>query len=122
MLEIGSLMRNTNCDVEEISAYDQVVSRFRPSRDPALRERVAAALTAKGLALYRQNRCLDAIATCNQVIVDYERAVEPALAAWAFEARALKEQALERLEGIPASSSEDLRSLLLRRPAAAKWR
>jgi hypothetical protein len=78
-------------------------------------------LAAKGVALYRQNGFLDAIATCNQVIVDYERAVEPALAAWVRKARKLKEQALERLDAVPTPSSEDLRSLLLRRPGAENW-
>ncbi len=72
---LGSLGRSE----EEIAVYDDIVSRFGKSAQPALCEQVAVALSNKGFALGSLGRREEEIAVYDDVVSRFGTSTEPAL-------------------------------------------
>ncbi len=64
---------------EEITCYDQVITRFGDAKESALLEEVAKALLNKGVALRQQGKTDEAIACYDQIITRFGDAKESAL-------------------------------------------
>jgi tetratricopeptide (TPR) repeat protein len=72
---LGRLSRHEDA----IASYDEVVSRFGKSADPALAKYVARALVNKGFALGELGRHEDAIASYDEVVSRFGKGDDPAV-------------------------------------------
>ena len=84
---LGQLGKNE----EAIKTYDEVISRFGDSPEPALKAQVAMALNNKGVCLGQLGRNEEEIKTYDEVISRFGDSPEPALKAQVAMARSMKD-------------------------------